>query len=187
MSDEKLAREVREALGAANDDALPVVGLVADVVAERDRLAGEVDGRIRKFAEAILHGDPEHKDWLIRAAEAFIAGDELPAPTGQGRAEAAEARIAALVAELEAKITDWKKIADAHVTQADGDRLRAERAESYIQRLESALEVPEVWSVEERDGLATAFENADGKHGRYETLFAVAAWILRHRRNRANG
>lgn len=32
------------------------------------------------FAKAILHGDQTHRDWLIEAAHAFIAGGTLPAP-----------------------------------------------------------------------------------------------------------
>lgn len=52
-------------------------------------------------------------------------------------------------------------------------------------RLREALRVPDVWPEEERDGMAAAFKAADGKHGHYETLFAVAAWLLRHRASRA--
>jgi hypothetical protein len=54
-------------------------------------------------------------------------------------------------------------------------------AEAKSARLEEALKVPEVWSQTERDGMAAAFDKADGKRGHYETLFAVAAWLLRHR------
>lgn len=35
---------------------------------------------VRKFARAILHGDEVHKEWLLEAAEAFIAGEPLPPP-----------------------------------------------------------------------------------------------------------
>lgn len=38
-----------------------------------------------------------------------------------------------------------------------------------------------VWTLEERDGMSAAFEEAQRKHGYYESLFAVAAFILRHR------
>ena len=51
-------------------------------------------------------------------------------------------------------------------------------------RLREALAVPDVWPDTERDGMAAAFKAADGKHGHYETLFAVAAWLLRHRASR---
>lgn len=54
--------------------------------------------------------------------------------------------------------------------------LRAER-----DKLAEALRIPEVWSQIERDGMAEAFRAANGTHGHYETLFAVAAWLLRHR------
>jgi hypothetical protein len=39
---------------------------------------------VRVFAKAVLHGDGEHKAWLIEAAEAFIAGKPLPPPRGKG-------------------------------------------------------------------------------------------------------
>ena len=32
------------------------------------------------FAEAVLHGDDEHRAWLMEAAERWVAGEELPAP-----------------------------------------------------------------------------------------------------------
>ena len=35
---------------------------------------------IRSFAHSILHGDKAHKDWLLAAAEAFIAGKKPPTP-----------------------------------------------------------------------------------------------------------
>ena len=43
-----------------------------------------VKARIIEFAQAILHGDDEHRGWLMQAALAFNAGDELPAPRGKG-------------------------------------------------------------------------------------------------------
>lgn len=46
---------------------------------------------------------------------------------------------------------------------------------------ERALKVPEVWSKVERDGMAAAFAKASEKHGHYESMFAAAAWLLRHR------
>lgn len=42
------------------------------------------DEAVREFATAILHGDDEHRAWLLEAAEAFIAGHPLPAPRGKG-------------------------------------------------------------------------------------------------------
>lgn len=35
---------------------------------------------IRNFARSILHGDDEHRKWLLEAAEAFVTGEALPAP-----------------------------------------------------------------------------------------------------------
>jgi hypothetical protein len=51
-----------------------------EAATELERLMGEV----RAFAKAVLHGDDEHKAWLLEAAEAFIAGEPLPAPRGKG-------------------------------------------------------------------------------------------------------
>jgi hypothetical protein len=39
-----------------------------------------VDTLIRAFAKSILHGDKAHKDWLLAAADAFIAGKKPPKP-----------------------------------------------------------------------------------------------------------
>ena len=46
----------------------------ADAVARPEMVANE----IRLFAGAILHGDAVHREWLIEAAEAFIAGQPVP-------------------------------------------------------------------------------------------------------------
>lgn len=54
-------------------------------------------------------------------------------------------------------------------------------AKARIQALEEALTPPDVWSETERDGMAAAFAKASDKHGHYESLFAAAAFILRHR------
>jgi hypothetical protein len=39
---------------------------------------------VRRFTQAILHGDDEHRAWLIEAAEAFIAGQSMPPPRDGG-------------------------------------------------------------------------------------------------------
>jgi hypothetical protein len=39
---------------------------------------------ITQFANRILHGDDEHKAWLLEAASAFVHGRPLPAPRGKG-------------------------------------------------------------------------------------------------------
>ena len=70
-------------------------------------------------------------------------------------------------------ITEYSAFPDLCVS------LRAIKAR--IERLEGALQVPTVWSYEERDGMMEAFDRKVARHGMYETLFAVAAWLLRHR------
>lgn len=65
-----------------------------------------------------------------------------------------------------------------------GDTLfpEADLVQSWLaQARAEALAVPEVWSLEERNGLARAFAEANRRHGHHETLFATVAWFLRHR------
>jgi hypothetical protein len=47
-------------------------------------MSKDVEEAIRKFVGAILHGDIEHRVWLLEAAEAFIKGEPLPTPRGKG-------------------------------------------------------------------------------------------------------
>lgn len=58
---------------------------------------------IRAFANDILHGDSEHRSWLLEAAETFIAGKLMPPARGganaAARAEALEE--AAQIAEAQ--------------------------------------------------------------------------------------
>ena len=58
---------------------------------------------------------------------------------------------------------------------------RARAAEISVARLTKALAVPGVWSEEECDGMYAAYRDHIDGHGIYETLFAVGAWLLRHR------
>lgn len=37
---------------------------------------------VSEFAEAVLHGSEEHREWLMEAARAFTAGEPLPTPKG---------------------------------------------------------------------------------------------------------
>jgi hypothetical protein len=55
--------------------------------------AGElaIKARVAEFAQAILHGDDEHRGWLLEAADAFNEGKPLPAPRGKGTAPHASA------------------------------------------------------------------------------------------------
>lgn len=36
------------------------------------------------FAKAILHGDEEHRSWLMEAAYCFVNGKPMPEPRGKG-------------------------------------------------------------------------------------------------------
>jgi hypothetical protein len=39
---------------------------------------------VTAFAKAVLHGDDEHREWLLEAAQEWNAGRPLPAPRGKG-------------------------------------------------------------------------------------------------------
>jgi hypothetical protein len=88
--------------------------------------------------------------------------------------------LADYVAAMRAALEAAEAAAPPNARDATIAALRAE-----VDRLKYALTVPEVWSENERDGMAQAFKISDGKNGHYETLFAVAAWLLRHRSARA--
>jgi hypothetical protein len=64
---------------------------------------------VQAFAKAVLHGDDEHKAWLLEAAGAFIAGNPLPAPRGKG---AAPPRPDASAGLIEAALTFEPYLAD---------------------------------------------------------------------------
>ena len=92
------------------------------------------------------------------------------------------------IAHLEAELAAARKQLEEAIRGGDIFREEREtyrrawiRAEGERDAARDALRVPEVWSQAECDGMAAAFDKADGKRGHYETLFAVAAWLLRHR------
>ena len=58
-------------------DSGPEASASATDLAEAGRLVAE---GIREFAKSILHGDKAHKDWLLAAAERFIAGKKPKKP-----------------------------------------------------------------------------------------------------------
>lgn len=41
-----------------------------------------VELAIRDFTHKVLHGDEEHKGWLLEAAECYLKGVPLPPPRG---------------------------------------------------------------------------------------------------------
>lgn len=48
---------------------------------------------IVRFAEAILHGDDEHRAWLLEAAHAWVNGGALPDVRGGSAKDAEIARL----------------------------------------------------------------------------------------------
>lgn len=58
------------------------------------------------FARAILHGDMEHRGWLLEAADAFVAGMPIPEARGGGNKEARIAKLERQLAEARRGLTD---------------------------------------------------------------------------------
>ncbi len=56
----------------------------------------------------------------------------------------------------------------------------SEKLDDKISELKKAFKV-DIWTEEERDGMLNAFNEAQKHHGMYESLFAVCAFILKHR------
>ena len=63
----------RLAIEAASAAPRPAEGLPSGSDAK-----AQIDAAVLAFAEAIAHGDPPHRRWLMSAAEAFSAGKSLP-------------------------------------------------------------------------------------------------------------
>jgi hypothetical protein len=64
---------------------------------------------VTEFTTLILHGDDQHKAWLLAARDAFIAGEPMPPPSGGnsfGRGWAAAIEAAAALAEEKASQLD---------------------------------------------------------------------------------
>ena len=81
------------------------------------------ESEVERFARAALHGDDEHKEWLLEAAREFVAGRPVPPARGSGNKEA---RIAELEREVEQKGEALKRIARAFLQMLERHRLRAE-------------------------------------------------------------
>jgi len=64
-------------------DAEQEYGELMELITELSARASEVE----RFAQLILHGDEEHRQWLITAAECFVKGEPIPEPIGQGTKE----------------------------------------------------------------------------------------------------
>jgi hypothetical protein len=133
----------------------------------------------------------------------------------EGRAEAAESRIDALTKERDEIAADrdksdaafralieardhalacqrryrdeneqWERSFNYENGRAHDAEVERDEARAQVTDLMAAFDVG-AWTEEERDGMAAAFKRAETKHGFYETLFAVGAFILRHRKDKA--
>jgi chromosome segregation ATPase len=125
----------------------------------------EQDTEIAALRERLAEVDQRVSNLMADTTDAARIGNEQweKRVAAESRATAAERALA----ERDATIAEM---------EADKRTLVA-----YDAMLYGALTVPEVWSEEERDGMAAAFAKASEKHGHYESLFAAAAWLLRHR------
>lgn len=54
---------------------------------DRKQVDAERQQAVTDFAQNILHGDKEHRQWLLDAATAFNAGKNMPGPVGSGTRE----------------------------------------------------------------------------------------------------
>jgi Mrp family chromosome partitioning ATPase len=114
-------------------------------------------------------------------------------PTGSGKSRIAlEIEVALKAAGI---AVEWSDIdgqrqmeAEAHSEATGG--WQPEMPEVLLQEINTPvsiakgmamMSVPDVWSDVERDGMANAFTEASQRHGLYESLFAAASWLLRHR------
>jgi hypothetical protein len=89
MTDEDLRKTVADIRQASHDVDM-VKSMLETAADEIERLAAltqsNAEPPVRAFAKAVLHGDDEHKAWLMEAAEAFISNKPLPSPRGKGAA-----------------------------------------------------------------------------------------------------
>lgn len=76
---------------------------------------------VLRFAMAVLHGDDEHRFWLMEAAEAFTEGNPLPPPRGKGTSPATAEKPAGrpVAGEIEALVERFDEAAQAHGWCAD--------------------------------------------------------------------
>jgi len=75
--------------------------------------ADERRAAVGAFTNAILHGDRDHRDWLIEAHNAFLTHDTLPAPRGKGAAEAERDALRAKLEAAEIECEHLRKLLEA--------------------------------------------------------------------------
>lgn len=75
---------------------------------------------------------------------------------------------------------EWRDGESLTVAQSEAEMRRDLARRRLIDGIEAAFKV-DVWSEYERDRMYKEFVVANGKHGIFESLFAVGAWLLRNR------
>ena len=80
------------------------------------------------FVDAILHGDAEHRGWLIECRDNALAGKPVPPPRGQGRTESAEK-----------ERDETRREADDYLHELVDERARADDAFKLQAALREAL------------------------------------------------
>lgn len=87
---------------------------------------------VLEFAEAIMHGDAEHRRWLRAAAEAFVAEKPLPPAAGAGAH-------ASLTNSLKQAETALMQAQDCIRRETPEDMTVAEADEDTIGKIREAL------------------------------------------------
>ena len=83
MTMDDFEAKARELHNAVMDEIADVDGEIEAIAqALRDMWDEGHNAAVMSFAEAILHGDAEHKAWLIEAAVQFTKDGTVPPPRG---------------------------------------------------------------------------------------------------------
>lgn len=143
---------------------------------------------IRTFATAILHGDDEHRAWLLEAAEAFVSGNPLPPPRGKGTAQpptvlplpspepaGAEPRgcptPGACSCDLAQFPKTWVDFYHRCINQIEAAKARASSAEAEIERLREI----EGANIINKNALALCKARLSAREAEIEQLRATVA------------
>lgn len=179
-----MASDFLERLNAAGLAVYDRNALLAALVDDSERGQPFSQGsrkRVAKHFSALLAAEERYGRLETRCQEQAVKdGNEITSLKGLLSAAEAEVKHCRSLMALGHKeeCTYLAQLSDQHLSHEM--RLR-EAAEAEVKRLREALEVPKVWTELERDGMTNTFLTASKKHGMSESLFAVAAWLLRHR------
>jgi hypothetical protein len=147
MTDEKRAELLDELRSNARHRG-PEYSVCDRAADELERLAALAQSGaepVRAFAKAVLHGDDEHKAWLLEAAEAFIAGNPSPAPRGKGTQQP----------DAEPDAREALRLARPYVAHHDDNKSFPTHTSEVLARIDAALT--------QSDAEPTAFDKMEKK------------------------